>query len=145
MKVEDGWVEWLSNEDDSGLTKQRGLRLVHRQRTTEQGCRYDSPHEFRNDHSIVEGLPLERFIGADGLMLLLSLIAESQLPQDEVLELTKRVQIPGYEQVREIYKTEIAEGSLETSIGDGFYLQSEIVLLLRWASVGAHWTAERAS
>jgi hypothetical protein len=147
-EVVEGWVEWLSSEDEQGNTKQRGLRLVHRLGTKpdeSRDCQYDPQHEFRNDRSIVEGLSLERFVGADGLMLLLSLIAQSELPRDEILELTKRVQIPGYEQVREIYQAEISEGLLETSIGEGFYLQSEIGLLLRWANLGRHWTEQKAS
>jgi hypothetical protein len=146
--IEDGWVEWVSNEDERGDTKQRGLRLVHRKSSRSGegwGCQYDPQREFRNDRSLVEGLPLERFVGADGLMLLLSLIAQSELPQEEVLELTKRVQIPGYEQVREIYQAEISAGLLETSIGQGFYLQSEITLLLRWATLGKHWADQKAS
>lgn len=145
--VEDGWVEWLSNEDEQGSPRLSGLRLVHRKGRASQGssCQYDPQREFRNDRSIVEGLPLDRFIGSDGLMLLLSLIAQSELPQEEVLELTKRVQIPGYEQVRQIYQTEISEGLLETSIGKGFFLQSEIGLLLRWASFGTYWTRQKAS
>jgi hypothetical protein len=145
--VEDGWVEWLSNEDEQGSTRLSGLRLVHRKHGANQpwGCQYDPQREFRNDRSLVEGLPLERFVGSDGLMLLLSLIAQSELPQEEVLELTKRVQIPGYEQVRQIYQAEIAGGLLETSIGTGFFLQSEIGLLLQWASLGKYWTGQKAS
>jgi len=147
-KVENGWIEWLSNEDEQGNARLAGLRLVHRtspQSSKGCGCRYDPQQEFRNDRSIVEGLPLERFIGADGLMLLLSFLAQSAMPQEEVLELIKRVQIPGYEQVRQIYQAEISEGLLKTSIGEGFYLQSEIGLLLKWAAVGEYWAELKAS
>jgi hypothetical protein len=39
----------------------------------------------------VEGLPLERFVGPDGLMLLLSFIATGDMATNEVMELAKRV------------------------------------------------------
>lgn len=68
--VSDGWVEWLASEDDTGGTILNGLRLVHR-----ESCRYDARTVFRNRRSVVEGLCLERFIGADGLILLLSLLS----------------------------------------------------------------------
>jgi hypothetical protein len=50
----------------------------------------------------VEGLPLERFVEPDGLMMLFSLLADGSLPRAEILELAKRVQIPGYELARDL-------------------------------------------
>ena len=50
----------------------------------------------------MEGLPLERFVGLDGFMMLFSLLADGSLPRDEILELAKRVQIPGYELARDL-------------------------------------------
>ena len=84
-RIVDGWVEWLAAEDKQGTTMLKGLRLVHRLATrsrTSEGpdCRYDSGYEFRKDKSIVEGLPLERFVGPDGLMLL-TFLAEDELPK----------------------------------------------------------------
>ncbi len=135
-RVEDGWVEWLAGEDENGNSTCKGLRLVHvssaSPRGTEgHGCRYDERQEFKNDQSVVEGLALERFVGPDGLMMLLSLIAADELPRDELLELAKRVQIPGYEQTRELFPRAVAEGVIEPSIGMGYYLQSEIESVLR--------------
>jgi hypothetical protein len=95
--IEDGWVEWLASEDERG-ERLKGLRLVHRLSRSAgsngPGCRYDSVWEFRNDRSIVEGLSLERFVGSDGLMLLLSFLASGEMPCGDVLELAKRVQLP---------------------------------------------------
>src|ERR1700726_3842082 len=134
-RIEDGWVEWLASEDERG-ERLKGLRLVHRLSPSAEsngpGCRYDSVREFRNDQSIVEGLSLERFVGSDGLMLLLSFFASGEMPKGDLLELAKRVQIPGYEQARELFPEAIEAGVLEPSIGDGYYLQSEIRALLRW-------------
>jgi hypothetical protein len=97
-----GWVEWLAAEDTKGIPKVSVLRLVHCRNTSPRwpepyGCQYNPRDEFRKNHGIVEGLALERFACPDGLMLLLSLIAERELPTEELIELAKRVQIPGYE------------------------------------------------
>jgi len=132
--IDDGWVEWLASEADDDTTILHGLRLVHRQGVgtgpSGHGCRYDAFDAFRNKRSVVEGLALERFIGPDGLMLLLSFLESGELPKEEVLELAKRVQIPGYEIVRELFPAAIASGVCTPFLGDGYYLQSEILELL---------------
>jgi len=134
-KVEHGWVEWLACPDETGVANLRGVRLVHGRTAQEaRACQYDSRVEFRKDRSIVEGLPLERFVGVDGLVLLLSFLAADEMPRDEVLELAKRVQVPGYELTHELFHAAIAGGAFTPSIADGYYLQSEIWSLFRWAS-----------
>jgi hypothetical protein len=91
--IEGGWVEWLASESDRGQEIFRGLQLVHRgsiqPNGRRQACRYDSLKEFRNGKTIVEGLPLERFVGPDGLIMLFSFLAVGNLPQGEILELAK--------------------------------------------------------
>jgi hypothetical protein len=134
-RIEDGWVEWLAGEDERANSRIKGLHLVHGheaspRRQREHGCQYDERREFRNDGSIVEGLSLERFVGPDGLMLLLSFLAAGEMPKDAVLELTKRVQIPGYEQTRELFDAAIHSGVVKPSISTGYYLQWEIQALL---------------
>lgn len=126
--VHDGWVEWLASEDDKGATVVNGLRLVHR-----ESCRYDTHTVFRNRRSLVERLSLERFIGPDGLILLLSLLAAGELPTIELIELAKRVQIPGYELARNLVGERNLLGFLSPSLGHGCYLQWEIAELLRRA------------
>ncbi len=142
-----GWVEWLAAEDTEGNPKVSGLRLVHRRSASprwpgSQGCQYDPRDEFRKNHGIVEGLALDRFAGPDGLMLLLSMIAERELPAQELIELAKRVQIPGYEAVHELVDDAVSEGVIAPSISSGFYLQCEIWDVLRWAK---HRTSAKAS
>jgi hypothetical protein len=95
--------------------------LVHR-----ESCRYDARTVFRNRRSVVEGLCLERFIGPDGLILLLSLLTVGELPTVEVIELAKRVQVPGYELARNLVGEENLPHLLPPSLGHGCYLQSEI-------------------
>jgi len=133
-RIEDGWVEWLAFEDQQGRTHLTGLRLVHclLARTGKRGpraCQYDARQQFRRNHSLVEGLPLERFVGPDGLIHLLSFIAVGEMPVGDTLELAKRVQIPGYELVRDLLRGADHKFSA-SSIGDGFYPQSEIQAML---------------
>src|SRR5450755_700176 len=90
------------------------------------GWQYNPRDEFRKNRSIVEGLALDRFAGPDGLMLLLSMIAERELPAQELIELAKRVQIPGYEAVHELVHEAVIKGVIAPSISSGFYLQCEI-------------------
>ena len=81
----------------------------------------------------MEGLSLDRFAGPDGLMLLLSMMAARELPLQELIELAKRVQIPGYEAVYELAHDAVREGVIAPTISSGFYLQCEIWDVLRWA------------
>lgn len=133
-----GWVEWLAAEDPKGRPKVSGLRLVHRRNASPKwqephGCQYNAREEFRKNRGIVEGLALDRFAGPDGLMLLLSMIAERELPAQELIELAKRVQIPGYEAVHELADDAVREGVIAPSISSGFYLQCEIWDVFKWA------------
>jgi hypothetical protein len=110
----------------------------HRPRWPEpRGCQYNPGDEFRKNRGIVEGLALERFAGPDGLMLLLSMIAERGLPAREPIELTKRAQIPRYEAVHELVHDAVSEGVMAPSISSGFYLQFEIWDVLKWAKYRA--------
>ena len=133
-----GWVEWVAAEDAGGKPRVSGLRLVHRDDTSPRpaapsGCRYNPRDEFRKNRGIVEGIALDRFAGPDGLMLLLSMIAERELPLQELIELAKRVQIPGYEAAYELLHDAITEGVIAPCISSGFYLQCEIWDVLKWA------------
>ena len=134
-----GWVEWLAAEDVEGKPKVSGLRLVHRRNNCQRpreahGCQYNPRDEFRRNRGIVEGLALDRFAGPDGLMLLLSMIAERELPLPELIELAKRVQIPGYEAASELVHDAVGEGVIAPCISSGFYLQCEIRDVLKWAT-----------
>ncbi|HZC25295.1 MAG TPA: hypothetical protein VE866_18325 [Candidatus Binatia bacterium] len=133
LDLQAGWVEWVAAE-----SKVSGLRLVHHRSSSPRcqepyGCQYNPRDEFRKNGGIVEGLALDRFTGPDGLMLLLSLIAGRGLPVEELIELTKRVQIPGYEAAYALFHEAVSEGVIAPVISSGFYLQSEISDVLRWA------------
>jgi hypothetical protein len=59
-------------------------------------------------------------------MVLLLLLTEGELPHTEILELLKRVQIPGYELIRSLSRTRQRSKPLASVLGHGCYLQSEI-------------------
>jgi hypothetical protein len=128
--IDDGWVEWLSSEGDRGEDVLSGLQLVHHGSVLPngagRGCRYDRLKEFRNRKTIVEGLALERFVGLDGLMMLFSLLSDGSLPRDEILELAKRVQIPGYELARDLSADLTSSNTVSQVLGHRCYLQLEI-------------------
>lgn len=133
-----GWVEWLAAQDSKRKAKVSGLRLVHCRNTSPRwrepyGCQYNPRDEFRKNRGVVEGLALDRFVGPDGLMLLLSMIAAREIPAQDLIELAKRVQIPGYEAVYEVVHDAVSEGVFAPSISSGFYLQCEISDVLKWA------------
>jgi hypothetical protein len=121
----DGWVEWLASEDDSAGTILSGLRLVH-----DNSCRYDVRAAFRNDRSVVEGLSLECFVGPDGLTLLLSFLAAGELPPAEVIQLARRVQLPGYELACNLVGQQNLTQVLPPSLGHECYLMSELTELI---------------
>jgi hypothetical protein len=62
-------------------------------------------------------------------MLLLSFVAAGEMPVRDILELAKRVQIPGYELIRDLPR-QVTHKFTAPSIGDGYYLQSEIRAVL---------------
>jgi hypothetical protein len=129
--VRAGWVEWLASEDKKGNDVLSGLRLVHvhrgpQQKTRRRNCQYDPRKLFRKNKTIVEGLPLNALVGADGLMVLLSLVAEGGLPHEAILELVKRVQVPGYELIRHLAPRGQQSKLLSPILGHRCYLQSEI-------------------
>ena len=135
--IQAGWVEWLASEDKHGNDVLSGLRLVHRGRKKKvrhYNCRYDPLEEFRISKTVVEGLPLDRLVGPDGLMVLLSLLAEAELPHTEILELVRRVQIPGYELVRSLSRTRRRSKLTAPVLGHRCYLQSEIQEVLTRAT-----------
>ena len=140
-RVEDGWVEWLASEDRRDGAVVSGFRLVHRTETPGRGlrqryCRYDHRKVFQKNKSIVEGLALESFVGPDGLMTLLSFLDSGEFPKAEILELAKRVQIPGYEVARNLFGCRIVSKAFRPHLGHGYYLQSELRELVRAANQG---------
>lgn len=92
--IEDGWVEWITYKDSNGKSKARDFRLVH---GSGKRCQFDEQAEFHKDGGVLSDLPLEHFLGTEGLMLLLCKIDEGEIPTNQLVEMIKRLHIPGYE------------------------------------------------
>jgi len=131
-EVGHGWVEWLTYINENNYF-QRGFRLVHHctaHEPLDTRCQYREPLEWQRNSPIVSDLPLERFLGPDGLILLLSFIAQGTLPFEEVLEMIKRLHVPGYEEARFHFEDAISEGIIEPRTGRGYYWMSDIEAVL---------------
>lgn len=133
---EDGWVEWI-NFAAKHQRQSRDLRLVHHRpvsplKDREHGCQFDGAAEFEKDHGLVADRSLEAFLGANGLMNLLELIATRRLPTDEVLEMIKRLHIPGYERARPHFEEAIGRGVFEPNSAPGYYSQGDIMAVWQW-------------
>jgi hypothetical protein len=68
----------------------------------------------------------------DGLMEMLQLLHETHMPVEDVIEMTKRLQIPGYEHARHHFEDAIADGAFEPNQPAGFYRQDDINEVLKW-------------
>lgn len=141
MRARDGWVEWLRvfGEENARNPREYGLRLVHhlpaspRKEDVETGCQYDGRMERKQNKAGIKDLGLIYFVGPDGLMRLLALIAEKELPQKEVLEMTKRLHVPGYEFARHHLEAARSVGVYEPNTIQGYPHQSQIEEVRNWA------------
>lgn len=138
--VDDGWVEWLSRPIAGEEYKRddHSLRLVHQKHASptdnrEHACYHNEDKWYAQDGSMVSDLPLASFLGPDGLMTLLEFLSDKRfLEQDQVIEMIKRLHIPGYEQARHSFDAAIYDGVFEPNTKPGFYRQESIEATLRW-------------
>lgn len=134
--AEDGWVEW-HNPVQNGKVERRGqdLRLVHHTKSHDQEskCQFDN----HDRQFMVKDVPLDWFLGSDGLMSLLALIAEDRVTSEEVLEMIKRLHIPGYEHTRLHFDEAISEGVFEPNTLPGYYHVSNIRAVDEWLKARA--------
>ena len=128
-------VEWwtrLTNEPEVD----EGLHLVHLRSACPYGpqgsCSYDENPDSGDSGFRGFSRYLTAFLGTDGLMSLLSMLAEGDLPKEDVLEMIKRLHIPGYEHARSHFANAISAGIIETTDPAGYYCQDEIKAVLRF-------------
>lgn len=124
--VKDGWVEWLESKDQNDDYKCKGIRIVHRVK-----CIYNEDLLYKKNKSLVSDMDLESFSGPDGLMELLEFISDNKFEDnEEVIEVIKRIHIPGYEEARIYFDEAIAEGIFEPNTKPGYYTQNNIADVL---------------
>ena len=129
---EQGWVEWLSDDAGGGRRRGHGLRLVHHSPFSPRAPKRDCQYVETASKSIVNDLPLEHYLGPDGLTDLLAFLAEDEIAKDEVLEMIKRLYVPGYEHARHHFDAAIADGVFEPNTMPGYYSQHDINAVLEW-------------
>jgi hypothetical protein len=134
----DGWVEWIvvGAGFRGGIKTGRDLRLVHHIPASPlgkpYGCQFNGPEERAKDGGIISDLSLEYFLGPDGLMRLLALISEDELPKEEVLEMIKRLHIPGYEIARHHFDRAIEAGVFEPNTPKDYYHMRDIEATIKF-------------
>ena len=131
--VSDGWVEW-QNRSENGTRSKHSPRLVHQPQSSPNagGCQYDQDELFANGQNTVGDLPLEQFVGTDGLITLLSFVSDGYFELEQCLELIKRIQVPDYDLVRGHFKEAIGEGVFEPNTKPGYYDVRDIQAVKRW-------------
>ena len=128
--AEDGWVEWIAYR--GRVRPGRDLRLVHARPASpnRRGCQFDERQEYDADGGLVHDLSLPDFLGANGLMRLLALIAEESVDRPLVLEMIKRLHIPGYEDAWRHFDEAISDGVYEPNTEPGYPHQYQIQAVL---------------
>lgn len=127
VTADNGIVEWITLYNN-GSYKGKELRIVH---GTDE-CAYNEKvlDTGRKESSSERDLCF--FLGADGLMDLLSMVSDDILPKEEVLEIIKRIHISGYEQARLYFDEAISEGVFEPNTKPNYYKQSDIKAVLKF-------------
>lgn len=140
LSVDDGWVEWLNgrNGPDDIESSAHHLRLVHFRAASpyadrKNACYHDADQWFATKRYTVADLPLESFVGPDGLVTLLSFLADKRFADpNEVLKLIKRLHVPNYEQASPHFDAAIANGVFEPRSAPSYYDQREMHAVLEW-------------
>src|SRR5215216_3687066 len=96
-RIEDGWVQWLTTGSYPRI-RAENLQLVHHKsasslKNSDCGCYFDRRSMYDRFGHCVEDLPLDWFVGPRGLLRLFDMLEEGELPQEEVLELAKRLYV----------------------------------------------------
>lgn len=132
--AEHGWVEWIALPVLDGAPQRiRDIRLVHCNWRSPLGsgrCQFDSDFEYAKDRGVIADDAMTEFLGADGLMQLLELLAEHGEADPGLLELIKRLHIPGYEHARPYFEWARAEGLIESNVVPGYWRQCDIQQVL---------------
>lgn len=121
-RPEDGYVERLTIPTDTHLRIVQEMRLVHKNNR----CQFNEREAPRNKHILLEDRSLKDYIGSDGLMDLLEHLVDPACKNIDVVEMIKRIQIPGYDIARKHFNDAIREGVIIPLQAPGFYSQQDI-------------------
>jgi hypothetical protein len=136
----EGLVEWYTFNDDEGVIRHGNFRLVHeisasplkKMNLKRKGCEFDLRAARIKVEGAIENQPLAIFLGPDGLMRLLSFIADGNFPVAEVLRMIKRLHVPGFEMARDFFAAAASEGVIRQGTPDTYHDQGDINAVLQW-------------
>lgn len=125
--IDDGYVQWITFSDDK---VGRDLQLVHHLK--EPDCKFDYTKEDNKDGGRIGDEHFEFYHSPNGLMTMLSWIADEKLPLAEIVEMIKRIHIPGYEEARLYIDEALSQGIIEQTSAKNFPSVNEIDYILDW-------------
>jgi hypothetical protein len=124
-----GTLLWLSRSNN-GRRVGRDLRIVHRMIASPlgrpSGCYPNERQELATDGSTISDVPIDRMQGPDGLVRLLSMIEDGEIPSKQVTRMIMRLFVPGYEQAKPYFQKAIDTGVVECSLPDDYFIQSQL-------------------
>ena len=125
-----GYVEWIVTRNPLDVQKLNGrnLRIVH----YDTKCYLDEKMEYAIDGGTLQSSELRWFVGPNGLMKLLRIIAQKNFSIEEGFEIIKRIHIPGYETAHRHFEEAIAEGVFEPNVTEGYYPLEDIQVVNEW-------------
>jgi len=135
---EDGWLEWVEYESqEDGRTRGRDVRVVHHTKSKQEKlegrtCQFDQDATRRDGGLVCDG-PLGWFLGPDGLMRLLSMMEDDRLPVRDVIEVTRRLHMPGYEKARFHFSEAVSARVVDPSPYPGCWELSQIEAVIKYA------------
>jgi hypothetical protein len=97
-----------------------------------KGCEFDLRLGLFKAEGTIDKQQLSEFLGPDGLMRLLSFIAEGNFPVAEVLTMIKRLHVPGFEVARDYFGAAASEGIIRLGTPDAYHDQGDINAVLQW-------------
>ena len=123
-----GWVEWIDLPTAPGKPLAgRDIRIVHAYGYgPNRTCQFNSNHEIAKDQGTIGDACLNEFRGPTGLTRLLAMVAEREIPKNEMCEIIQRIHIPGYEYARKHFERAIKKGVLEGRGPYGYFTQEEL-------------------
>lgn len=127
----EAFLQWVVGKDESI----RDVRIVHQLSSTPKskplGCFIDEERERRDNGGRVQDMGLDAYLGADGLMYLLSM-SEIGFPPEQIYELVRRLHVPGYECVRKDLRRAVAEHVIEQGEFKSYYSESQFETVRQW-------------
>ncbi len=130
-----GVLEWV-NIENAGDWQGSRMFIVHhlsasplRSTRPLEGC-YVSQDRQRQSNASTDWSHLDEFLGPDGLTQLLSMIAEHNIPVQDILGAIQRLHLPRYERARQHMPAAVSKALIEPNLPPGFYWQDELEQVL---------------